>query len=404
MARPSSYSQTRKKEPKSLWFHTLAACLFILALCAAVVAAVNQFGSVDDALTVQSVPLSQRPSAVSSQSLNGQNSNLPDLLNEKTAPDGNPTEKIAQLDALGNPITDNTNGGGLAGGNDIPPKPITIKNGQPQNRSAMIKALTKNSPFGPIPTIASDGRKAVSSYARSANITPGTKPVSIIIGGLGINRTLTRRAMTDLPRDVTLSFAAHALDLQNQVNDARERGFEVMIELPMESSAFDASEPGADRALRVTGPNIKTTNMRNLDWLMSRASGYFAVTNYNGDAFLARSDALVPVLTRLSSSGLGFIFDGSSQAPSLPTLASASALPFTKAYTLLDENPDTASINERLAVLAAHAKTGNTNGDAAIGVGFTYPQTLDAVAAFTNGMSAQGLSLVPASSTLKTRQ
>lgn len=396
-----SSSHIRRKKPKSLWFHILAAFGVVVALFAIVAVAVMHFGRANDAITMQSVPLSERPNTVNSQSLDNQNARLPDLLGGETAQGENPTEQIVQLDALGNPI--DTNSGGLAGGNDVAPMSVTI-NGQLQTPSAVIAALTKNSPFGPVPAIASDGRKAVSSYARTANIAPGTKPISIIIGGLGINRTLTRRAMNDLPPNVTLSFAAHALDLQNQIDEARQRGFEVMLELPMESKEFDAAEPGANRALRVTGSNIKTTNMRNLDWLMSRANGYFAVTNYNGDAFLSRSDVMVPMLTRLSSSGLGFIFDGSSAAPSLPTLASASALPYAKAYTLLDENPDTGSINERLAALAAHASAKSTQADAAIGFGFTYPQTLDAVIAFTANLNAQGLSLVPASSMLKARQ
>ena len=257
-----SSSHIRRKKPKSLWFHILAAFGVVVALFAIVAVAVMHFGRANDAITMQSVPLSERPNTVNSQSLDNQNARLPDLLGGETAQGENPTEQIVQLDALGNPI--DTNSGGLAGGNDVAPMSVTI-NGQLQTPSAVIAALTKNSPFGPVPAIASDGRKAVSSYARTANIAPGTKPISIIIGGLGINRTLTRRAMNDLPPNVTLSFAAHALDLQNQIDEARQRGFEVMLELPMESKEFDAAEPGANRALRVTGSNIKTTNMRNLD-------------------------------------------------------------------------------------------------------------------------------------------
>lgn len=395
MARSSDPRLTRRQKLPSLWTHTLGACTLLVGVGAALIGAVHFYGTSEDAVAAQSVAVPARPQAVTSQNLNGENDTLPDLLDGDVAPGTNPTTNIAAVDALGNPIVGRDEG--LAGGNGSAPKTVTIS-GQNIPPSAVITALTKSSPFGPIPTVSRDGRKAVSVYARPAKIAAGTKPVAIIIGGLGINRSVTQRAINELPTDVTLSFAAHAQSLQSQINQARARGFEVMIELPMESAAFNPSEPGANRALRVNGTNVKSSNLRNLDWLLSRAGGYFGVINYNGDLFLGRSDTVVPILSRLASSGLGFVFDGSSTAPSLKTLAGASGLPFTTAYTLIDDNPDTGAINTKLALLAADAKSG---GSAPIGVGFSYPQTIDAVVDFTQGLNAQGLSLVPASSMLK---
>jgi len=212
-----------------------------------------------------------------------------------------------------------------------------------------------------------------------------------------VNIDLTNRAIDELPADVTLSFAAHATNLQDKISRAREKGHEVLLELPMENTAFDMTEPGAKRALMANGDNIRANNLRNLDWVMSRAGGYFGVTNYNGDIFLNRSDAVIPVLKRLSDSGLGFVFDGSTAAPSLPALANASAIPFSQAYTLIDSTPDSASIQDALAKLTSQAQAGN----APLGVGFSYPQTIDAAKAYIDGLPALGLSLVPASATLK---
>jgi polysaccharide deacetylase 2 family uncharacterized protein YibQ len=220
-----------------------------------------------------------------------------------------------------------------------------------------------------------------------------------MIGGLGINAAITQRAINELPPAVTLAFAAHAPNLQNQIDQARARGHEVVIELPMESADFNPAEPGADHALRAGGAAI-SINKRNLDWLLSRASGYFAVTNYNGDQFLQRSDNVVPMMASLSDAGLGFVFDGSVTAPSLPTLASASVLPFLKAFSLIDRAPDAASIRAELDGITALAQSGQSP----VSVGFTYSETIDVVGEWAATLEAKGLTLVPVSSRMPQRQ
>lgn len=396
-------SQRRIYTP--LWQHFIGALILCAAIIAAAAAYISLYGDEEDAIAQQSVALKLPPQPAPFDSLNGTGSALPDLFSEVTA-NTNPTEIMAQQqrDALGNPI------GGLAGAglpevmagqnlvetrapSDI--NAITI-NGQSIN-AGLIKApaagLARTTPYGSIPARANDGRTAFKVYARPYTAAANLKPVSLIIGGLGINRALTTQAINDLPPEVTLSFAAHAPNLQSQINAARARGHEVLLELPMESEVFDPAEPGAEWALRV-GSETMAQNKRNLDRLLSRASGYFAVTNYNGGLFLQRSDSVVPMMAALSDAGLGFVFDGSVPAPSLTTLANASRLPFLKAFSLIDSNPDSASIKAELDRMASLA----SSGAAPVGVGFTYPQTIEAVSEWVKSLQGQGLTLAPVSS------
>lgn len=222
-----------------------------------------------------------------------------------------------------------------------------------------------------------------------------SKPVSVIIGGLGINAPLTLRAIDELPPEITLSFAAHAPGLQGWINKARLAGHEVLLELPMESEAFDAQESGSDRTLR-TAASVPD-NRRNLHYLLSRAQGYAGVINYNGEAFLRRSDAVSPILTELKASGLGLFIDGAFDAPSLPALSQSLSLPYNTAFGIIDPAPDRALINQQLDTLIVEAKSGS----GAVGVGFVYPQTLDAVKGWAATLSDNGLILVPATATLK---
>ena len=260
---------------------------------------------------------------------------------------------------------------------------------------APISGLTKMSAYGRVPAISPAGMTPLSAYKRPFSVTSGKRPVSVIIGGLGVNRGLTHQAIDELPAEVTLAFAAHAPGLQNWINQARAKGHEVLIELPMESAGFNPAEPGSDRALMAS--QNSAANMRNLDWLLSRAQGYFGVTNYNGDRFLTRADVAAPVLDRLSKSGLSFVFDGSITAPSLSALSTSAKLPFARGYTLIDPQQDTSIIQSELTRLTAQAQ----NSGGTIGVGFAYPETIAAVKNWAGSLDTQGLTLAPASSTLR---
>jgi len=373
----------------------LAACVLMLAVSLTFIA--TQFlGNAKDADVGGSVTVDPLPLPPASDSLEGTGEALPDLLAGDVPENTNPTEA---LDALGNPvlkpaITTTPKSG--------PTSPRTIMiDGSPidGNVSGLAPApfagLTKVSAYGRIPAIAPNGAKAVTSYNRPYKPVAGKKPVSVIIGGLGVNRSLTQQAINDLPADVTLSFAAHTTGLQGWIDQARARGHEVLIELPMESTSFDSSERGADRALLAS--RNTASNTRNLDWLLSRAQGYFAVTNYNGDLFLTRADAAAPILDRLAKAGLGFIYDGSENTPSLGALSQSAGLPFAKGYNLIDPEQDSDRIQSELSRLADTARASGGQ----IGVGFAYPETIEAVKSWTRTLDGQGLVLAPASSRLR---
>ena len=397
--------------------HALLALCSITASLGFLYIITEHFGDADDARVSGSVPIAAAALPPASDSLSGDSEALPDLLAGDVEDGENPTlaiadaqiEQAATRDALGNLV----GGDNSAPVTTVPtsptiniapatngPRVITI-DGKPIDGSgealppAPIAGLSASSPFGQIPAISAGGLTSFDAYKRPYNAAAGLEPVSIIIGGLGVNSTLTERAINELPADVTLSFAAHARGLNAWIAKARTKGHEVLLELPFESAEFNASEIGADRTLMVT--RNTNANPRNLNWLLSRGQGYFGVTNYNGDVFLTRADAAAPLLDKIARTGLGFVFDGSYSAPTLSALASTAELTYAAGYTLIDAVQDGAVINSELDRLSAAA----TAGSGPIGVGFTYPETLAAVQSWADGLEAQGLELAPASSTLR---
>jgi hypothetical protein len=250
--------------------------------------------------------------------------------------------------------------------------------------TAPLAGLAAPSPTGPLPIIAADGRTPAQAYARP--FTPDGRPcVAIVIGGLGLNAAQTRAAIERLPAEVTLSFVPYADGLQGWIDLARAQGHEVLLEIPMEPLDYPENDPGPYTLLAVARPEETT---KRLEWLLSRATGYFGVTNYLGGKFLG-SESMVPFQGALKARGLAFLDDGSGGG----VRSSPPGLPRASADKVIDDQLSPESIERQLLALEAAA----TSKGAALGAGFAYPLTLEQTARWAEGLSQRGFQLAPAS-------
>lgn len=247
---------------------------------------------------------------------------------------------------------------------------------------APIAGLSQPGPNGALPTIATDGRVPAQAYARPFRAN-GKPRVAVIVGGLGLNAVTTRAAIERLPADVTLSFVPYAEGLQGWIDLARAQGHEVMIEMPMEPTGYPGNDPGPYTLLANADAADITAKM---NWLLGRATGYFGVTNYLGDRFVASDTGMNAFLGVLRQRGVAFLDDGSmSRRPGAWARASANRV--------IDEEQTPTAIVSQLTALEALAKARG----GALGAGFSYPVTVEAVARWTAGLDARGLQLAPAS-------
>ncbi|MGJ8559405.1 MAG: divergent polysaccharide deacetylase family protein [Litorimonas sp.] len=365
--------------------HLSLALIALIILISTPMLMARFFGSDSDAKPKGSVSIANLPEGQTLSPLDERGDTLTDLLADLVPAGENPTDAIAAIDALGNPV-----------GAKPSPTPKTIVLPPPTPKAPPLdQSLIRQSRFGAIPGPNRAGKTPLDAYGLPSYARNGRTPVSIIVGGLGINAALTQRAIDELPPAVTLSFAAQTPGLQGWIDQARVRGHEVLLEIPMEGAEFDATAQGTERTLRVS--LNAADNRQHLYYLMSRAQGYAGVINYQGDVLLRRSDALGPILNEIKASGLGFFIDGSFDAPTAGVLAQSISLPFKTSFGLIDPAPSQSVIEARLGNLAAEAK----QSPGVLGVGFVYPQTIDAVKGWAATLSSQGLILVPATATLK---
>jgi polysaccharide deacetylase 2 family uncharacterized protein YibQ len=296
------------------------------------------------------------------------------------------TSQIAAGPALGGPVSGQAlitlpQGGSLGGASTQPP--TSARPAAQALAPAPIAGLSAPGPNGPLPIIGKDGRTPFQAYARPFHDN-GKPKVALIIGGLGLNAAATRAAIERLPPEVTLSFVPYADGLQGWIDLARANGHEVLLEIPMEPLDYPNDDPGPSTLMAASSREDMT---RRLEWLMSRASGYFGVTNYLGGKFVTSDAAMALFTAALKARGLGFLDDGSAAH------RGGGGLPRASADAIVDGQLSSDAIDHQLLDLSAAALA---HGQA-LGAGFAYPVTLTQVARWTQGLSARGCQLVPAS-------
>jgi len=251
-------------------------------------------------------------------------------------------------------------------------------------------ALIESNKLGPLPRIADNGKTPMQAYGGNVPAV-GKKPrIAIVMLGFGASGTATTQALTALPTEVTVGFVPREGDIQNWVNEARSRGHEVLLELPMEPYDYPESDPGP-HTLR-TGEG-EEANTQHLVWALTRFTGYAGVTNNQGGRFLADSEALEPVMTYLARHGLMFYDDGSTPKSASPDIAKQANTAFAHGSMAIDKVQDSAAIDRALSDLESQARA---NGSA-VGTAFLYPVTVERLAQWSRGLSARGFVLVPAS-------
>jgi polysaccharide deacetylase 2 family uncharacterized protein YibQ len=269
-------------------------------------------------------------------------------------------------------------------------KPITRIDKVEYAGNALIAdpALLENSQQGPIPRIADDGRKPMLAYAAPAG--NGKFRIAIVVAGLGLSGKATEAAIAGLPAAVTLAFEPYSNSVQQFVSQAREKGHEALLEVPMEPMDFPDSDPGPN-TLR-SGVE-QDGNGQRLNWAMSRFTGYAGVTNLLGQRFLSDSDALSPTMVQFARRGLYFFDNGAVPQSVVPDVAGRSGAAFAQATETLDNVQSALEIDRHLSALEDQARAHGT----AIGAGFLYPVTVARIAAWAKGLEGRGFVLVPVS-------
>ncbi len=248
--------------------------------------------------------------------------------------------------------------------------------------------LTEETSDGPVPIIASDGRRPMDLYARPFDRSDPRPRIAIVVGGLGIGEAITQSAIDKLPPAITLSFTPYGAALQSSVSAARAAGHEVLLELPMEPFDYPSNDPGLNTLMTGSGA---TENSAHMQWLMSRISGYAGVMNMQGAKFLSVAEDLRPIVEQVKRRGLFFLDDGQADRSVAPEIAATAQASFARANGILDRVPSREGVENELKNLETAAKTRGS----AIAVATANPMTIDRITAWAADLEQKGIALAP---------
>jgi hypothetical protein len=263
--------------------------------------------------------------------------------------------------------------------------------------AAIVAALVEQSQYGPLPKIGADGKRPSEVYAAQSRyagkIAPGEPArVAILVEGIGVPDGVTMDAIKGLPASFSVACGAYGRNLQEWILQARDAGHEVLLQIPLEPENYPASDPGPHTLLTTLPPE---ENVKRLQWLMSRYTGYVGITNHMGGKFEATQASLAPVLEEVKSRGLLYLDDGSVQGSTAGQIASSIGLDYSVANVQIDGD-----IAKGLAELETLAKQ---NG-AAIGVATAKPDTVKQLTEWAEKLEGKGIVLVPVSAAMRAQR
>lgn len=276
-----------------------------------------------------------------------------------------------------------------------PPTPET-ETGAIALSSVPAPELVEQSQYGPLPKVAADGRRAIDVYSRPSRYavaTPGAPPrVAILITGLGLPDAPQKVVLEGLPAPVSIAFGAYGRSLQDAVVDVRADGHEVLLQIPLEPENYPTVDPGPHTLLTTLPP---ADNIKRLQWLMSRYTGYVGITNHMGGKFHASAQSIQPVLEELKLRGLLYVDTEGTQGSAAEKVADTIGLD----YSVVDIQLSAGDMAQQLAKLEQVAK----ERGAAIGVVRANPAIVKQLSDWAAKLEGKGIVLVPVSAAVRSQ-
>jgi polysaccharide deacetylase 2 family uncharacterized protein YibQ len=272
----------------------------------------------------------------------------------------------------------------------IPPPAATVA--IPPSQAAAVMPAKPSSPPPPIPParvlLLPDGNQPWQRYAVAPRELAGRPAIAIVIDDMGLDRRRSARAAA-LPAPLTLSFLPYAEDLAEQTRNARARGHELLVHIPMEplSRHFDAG-PGA---LKVALSTEDLAERFRHD--LSQFDSYVGINNHMGSRFTAYAPGMSVIMAELRDRGLLWL-DSRTIANSVGMAeARQYGVPAIERDVFLDDVMTEAAVRKQLAVLKAIAlKTGR-----AVAIGHPHDQTLNVLTSWLGEAAQEGFVMVPLS-------
>ncbi|WP_313412577.1 divergent polysaccharide deacetylase family protein, partial [Rhodospirillum rubrum] len=260
-----------------------------------------------------------------------------------------------------------------------------------------VKPTVKTAALAPVPRFPEGPAESSGLPWKTYGVAAGkwSKPaIALVIDDMGLDRVRTEK-VRKLAGPLTLAYLAYADGLAGQMRGGRKAGHEILMHMPMEP--LDAKVNPGPGALKVglSDDEILTRLRRNLDG----GAEFVGINNHMGSRFTADSRGMTLVMGELKKRGLLWL-DSMTSANSVGlTLAEMAGVPHIGRTVFLDNLNDQAAVARQLAKLEAAARQHGV----AVGIGHPRDGTIGALSVWLPALAAKGITLVPISALVTTK-
>jgi polysaccharide deacetylase 2 family uncharacterized protein YibQ len=211
--------------------------------------------------------------------------------------------------------------------------------------------------------------------------------LAIIIDDLGYDREAAEM-LFQIPFPLTISVLPH-LPLSSIVaEEGSRRGYQVLLHMPVESSAGEKAETIELRAGMPPDEAVQT-----LQGMLSTVPQAVGVNNHQGSLGTADATLMNAIMQALHERGLFFVDSRTTPASIAFSSARRAGVPAASRDVFLDDDQDAAAIQHQLELAVRDAKQ---HGQA-IAIGHPHPATLQVLQEYLPKIQSEGVEIVFAS-------
>lgn len=217
--------------------------------------------------------------------------------------------------------------------------------------------------------------------------------VALVVRDLGLSKSLTLNTL-DMKNNLTLGFTPYSVDVKNWVDQAVNKGFEVLVNIPMQPTDYPVNDPGPYAMINNLS---KGENVSRFNWIATRSdkiAGYY--TNEDETFSNSRSN-FIPILERIKEGDRYLVFGNSSNSDGAVNMSEGLSVNISPVGNVIDTVLEEEKIRNKLLLLEAEAmRKGH-----AVGFLNPYPISLRVVQKWMKEIDNNKLVVVPVSAIFK---
>ncbi|MGN6670581.1 MAG: divergent polysaccharide deacetylase family protein [Candidatus Nucleicultricaceae bacterium] len=209
---------------------------------------------------------------------------------------------------------------------------------------------------------------------KTQNLPHKRGKLSIIIVGLGLFPELTDQVL-NLPDSVMLGYYPQSPEVNEQIEKAISKGFDVYMMCPMEPVYYPQNDPGPNTLL--TGLP-REENLKRLDEILNIFPQIKGIVSYQGSLFMTSLEDLTPIIQSLKSNNKTFIDTSNAPQSKTQSVCKEQKAICYRAQFQLDQELSADALKKMFKEIEKSLETNNH----VVVFGFAYPITIEAISSW----------------------